>query len=164
MADLIVFAVTLCIFCNSAVSTLAKIGVVNFVQSPDSQEQTSEKQTEAEEIKTVISLLEKYEDEDKSVQVLGNDCLIFLLSDFKPASKFIYDTPVANMSAEVHRQFAAEWESAPPSYVVCDKYHFDLTLKAEDNTGHMKWVLSELENNYELIYEGDNYRAYRRKV
>jgi Ca2+/Na+ antiporter len=153
MSDLIVFAVTLCVISNSSVSMLAQIIKKNAMDDPDSEKQTVE-------VQTIIDVIENDADEDDTVQVLGNDCLIFLLSDLKPASKFIYDIPVAVMSDEVHQLFAEEWEKSPPSYVVYDKYHYSEDY--ESDTTHKKWAVAKLESDYEIIHEAENYSVYRR--
>jgi hypothetical protein len=144
-SDLIVVAVAFCVFGNSALFLMPAAAYINVLEH------------EEQEAKVVADFIERNADEDDTVQVLGNDCLIFLLSDLKPASKFIYDIPVAVISDEVHQFFVEEWEKAPPTYAVCGEEYFE-----RRDEKHINWVLTQLEADYETVYQGEKYTVFRR--
>lgn len=144
-SDLIVVAVAFCVFGNSALFLMTAAAYINV---PEHEEQ---------EAKVVADFIERNADDDDTVQAVGANCLIYLHCDLKPASKFIYDAPIAVISDEVHQFFVEEWEKAPPTYAVCGEEYFE-----RRDEKHINWVLTQLEADYETVYQGEKYTVFRR--
>ena len=110
------------------------------------------------EITALTEIINEGSNENDSLQVIGNECSIYLYTDLEPANKFIYDFPIANISTEVHGQFVQAWKKNSPTYVVIDPHFY-----VENDTEHRKWVTNELDNNYSMIYATENYTVYQRQ-
>lgn len=141
----VVAGITVCLICA--------VGLLSWASNKSNSEATLRKGTTA-----LSEKLNECASEGETLQVLGNMCQFYLFTDVKPAGKFIYDQPIANISPDVHEQFAKEWTENKPTYVIAGR---SFITDGSKGTEHNKWIVHELENDYTELFSAEKYVIYQ---
>lgn len=110
---------------------------------------------ENKEAKKISELIKQYTEEDDSISVFGNDVKIYLMTDRKSSSKYIYQTPPAYISKEVMEEYITQLEQEKPKVIVVKK---DILQK---NTRELdKFINQFISKYYECVQSTKNDNIY----
>ncbi len=104
-------------------------------------------------IEIIADWLEKNTKEDDNILVLGNENIIYNLSDRNYKGKFFYQVPVIYNSNDIANKFLQEIAEQKPKYIIVNKY------KVNNNNYMDREISRTLEEQYIQIEE----YVYRRK-
>ena len=114
------------------------------------------------EISELSKIIEGNVESNDTFIVLGNNCSLYLYTDVKSASKYIYQLPVANISADILKGFINDVTNNKPKIVVLplSLYSHLLTIKDFSKEPYFYFVEDILKTEYFQISSTTNYLVY----
>ena len=86
--------------------------------------------------------------QNEKICVIGNCCLIYLLSDTESASKYAYQLPIANIDSKIKEEFLKDLETCDAKFIViANNFNKDIENKINELLKNRKYIKSETFDN-----------------
>lgn len=68
--------------------------------------------------KRIVEQINNNTDKNDKISVLGNNCLIYLLSNREATTKYPYQLPIANIDKNIQQEFMEQLEEEKPKMII----------------------------------------------
>jgi hypothetical protein len=93
----------------------------------------------------------------------GNMTSIYLFSNRKSVSKYIYQYPPAHVSFEIVQEYKKDIQDKLPKIIFCSKAVISQPVTGTGNEAILNEFLNEIiKKEYNLLYKSENYLLYIR--
>ncbi len=111
--------------------------------------------------KYIAEIIEDNSDENDNIMVVGNNCSIYLESNRKSSSKYIYQYPIMQIDYEIKKQVKRDLIYSNAKLIIYDKNIVDTKINSD-----IKEIIQLLinKNIYDRVDEINSYIILKRKV
>lgn len=117
------------------------------------------------EIEEISRIIENNTNQKDTFIVLGNNCALYLYTDVKPTSKYIYQLPIVNISDSILKDFEEDIQKNKPKTIVLPLSLYSRLSIFEEviKNPYLNYINNILENKYTKIAFTKNYFIYDKK-
>jgi hypothetical protein len=113
---------------------------------------------EDRELLEITNLIKQKTKMTDKISVVGNNCIMYVLSDRMSASKYIYQAGICEIDREIVDNYIKDLNQNPPKLIVINKSQVETKKDFDDLFINVNTFLSE--EKYEMVYSSSHYLIF----